>query len=316
MTRVLVIGEILVEIMATTPGHGFREALDLRGPFPSGAPAIFADQLARQGLATALVSCVGNDDFGRLNLDRLREAGVDVGAIRIHPAAVTGSAFVRYRPEGGRDFVFNIADSACGRIERDAASDAVVEAATHLHVMGSSLSTPALVELVLDAARRIKGKGGTVSFDPNIRPEILGHGDMRATLGRVLAMTDLFLPSEGEAAMFAGTARDTEALPVLFGQGIRCIVLKLGAQGSRYVSPEEDVSVPGFAVEEVDPTGAGDTFGATFLAGWLRGLPAREALRRANAAGALAVTRLGPMEGASAPASIDAFLEMQSRRAP
>ncbi|TNC72242.1 sugar kinase [Rubellimicrobium roseum] len=309
--RVLVIGEILVEIMATTPGHGFRQALDLRGPFPSGAPAIFADQLARQGVPVALVSCVGDDDFGRLNLDRLREAGVDTGAIRVHPTAVTGSAFVRYRPEGGRDFFFNIADSACGRIARDAASDAVVEGATHLHVMGSSLSTPAIVELVLDALTRIKAKGGTVSFDPNIRPELLGHGDMRATLDRVLDATDLFLPSEGEAAMFAGTPDDVSALPVLFGRGVRAVAMKLGTRGSRLVSPEEDVSMPGFVVREVDPTGAGDTFGATFLAAWLGGLPAREALARANAAGALAVTRLGPMEGASDPARIDAFLAAQ-----
>ena len=312
MSRVLVIGEILVEIMATSPGHGFREALDLRGPFPSGAPAIFAGQLARQRVPVALVSCIGNDDFGRLNLDRLRQAGVDTGAIRVHPTAVTGSAFVRYRPEGGRDFVFNIADSACGRIERDAASDAAVDAATHLHVMGSSLSTPALVELVLDAAARIKAKGGSVSFDPNIRPEILGHGDMRATLDRVLGMTDLFLPSEGEAAMFTGAPDDATALPRLFDRGIRAVVLKLGSRGSRFVSRDGDVSVPGFAVEEVDPTGAGDTFGATFLAGWLGGLPPREALLRANAAGAMAVTRLGPMEGASEPARIDAFLDAQA----
>ncbi|WP_210530166.1 sugar kinase [Rubellimicrobium arenae] len=311
MTRVLVIGEILVEIMATKPGHGFREPLDLRGPFPSGAPAIFADQLARQGVPTAMIACVGDDDFGRLNLDRLGQAGVDTTAIRVHPTAVTGSAFVRYRPEGGRDFVFNIADSASGRLDRSSSSDRAVEGATHLHVMGSSLSTPAIVELVLDAAERIRRSGGTISFDPNIRPEILGHGDMRATLDRVLGLTDLFLPSEGEAAMFAGAPDDTAALPVLFGRGIRAVVLKLGARGSRYVSPEADVAAPGFAVEEVDPTGAGDTFGATFLAGWFAGLPPREALLRANAAGAMAVTRLGPMEGASDPARIDAFLRDQ-----
>ena len=67
--KVLTIGEILVEIMAVSAGHGFREALDLVGPFPSGAPAIFIDHLARQGVRCAIIGCVGNDDFGRLNIE-------------------------------------------------------------------------------------------------------------------------------------------------------------------------------------------------------------------------------------------------------
>ena len=137
--RVLIIGEVLVEIMATAPGFGFAETIDLRGPFPSGAPAIFADQLARQGIETAIVSCVGDDDFGRLNLDRLTEAGVDVRGVQVHPTATTGTAFVRYRPDGNRDFLFHLADAACGRISRTTEALDQIDRATHLHVMGSGL---------------------------------------------------------------------------------------------------------------------------------------------------------------------------------
>ena len=66
------IGEILVEIMAKSRGNGFLEPIELVGPYPSGAPAIFIDQCARIGGAAAMVASVGNDDFGRINIERLR----------------------------------------------------------------------------------------------------------------------------------------------------------------------------------------------------------------------------------------------------
>jgi hypothetical protein len=75
MKSILAIGEILVEIMATDKGNGFLEPVKLVGPFPSGAPAIFVDQAAKFGQPAAIIGCVGNDDFGRVNLDRLRRDG-------------------------------------------------------------------------------------------------------------------------------------------------------------------------------------------------------------------------------------------------
>jgi sugar/nucleoside kinase (ribokinase family) len=78
---ILTIGEILVEIMATERGDGFLEPITLLGPFPSGAPAIFIDQAARFGQPAAIIGCVGADDFGRVNLNRLRRDGVDVRGV-------------------------------------------------------------------------------------------------------------------------------------------------------------------------------------------------------------------------------------------
>src|SRR5215213_8559870 len=101
------IGEILVEIMATEPGVGFLAPKTLIGPFPSGAPAIFIDQVVKLGHPSAIISAVGDDDFGRANLDRLASDGVNVSAVSFHPDIATGSAFVRYRPDGLRDFVYN-----------------------------------------------------------------------------------------------------------------------------------------------------------------------------------------------------------------
>jgi sugar/nucleoside kinase (ribokinase family) len=208
--KVITIGEILVEIMATEVGDGFLEPIPLIGPFPSGAPAIFIDQAAKLGQPCGLIGCVGDDDFGRLNVERLRRDGADVSAIAVDPDRPTGSAFVRYRADGARDFVYNIRHSASGAIAPTAASDALIESADHLHVMGSALSSPALAAMIRDALRRIRARGGTVSFDPNLRKEILAAPGMRDALEAVLAQTDLFLPS-GEEIFLLSDATDPDA---------------------------------------------------------------------------------------------------------
>jgi hypothetical protein len=305
---VLSIGEILVEIMATTPGAGFRAPIPLVGPFPSGAPAIFIDQVARLGHPSAMIGCVGNDDFGRLNVERLRDDGVDVAAIRVDPDAVTGSAFVRYRPDGQRDFVFNIRDSAAANLQLTAEAHAAIANAAHLHVVGSSLTSPAIVAVVEHAIVAVKARGGTVSFDPNVRKEIFAAPDLKRTLSLMLERCDLFLPSGDELLLFAETNDADAAICSILERGVSAVVHKQGAAGARYADQETDLSLPAFPAIEIDPTGAGDIFGATFVVGWLSGLPPLENLRRANAAGALAIGRRGPMEGVSSAAEIDAFL--------
>ena len=80
---IITLGEILVEIMADTPGHGFAEPMALTGPYPSGAPAIYISQVARMGVACGIISAVGADDFGRVNLNRLRADRVDVSAVAV-----------------------------------------------------------------------------------------------------------------------------------------------------------------------------------------------------------------------------------------
>jgi sugar/nucleoside kinase (ribokinase family) len=156
--------------------------------------------------------------------------------------------------------------------------------------------------------RTIKAKGGTISFDPNLRPEILKSPGMREALQEVVAETDLFLPSGDELFLFTQAKSAKEAVEELLAQGIKVIVLKQGSAGSTYHDGQRTLTLPSMPVEEVDPTGAGDCFGATFVTFWLEGATPEVALRYANAAGALAVTRIGPMEGASTRAELDALL--------
>ncbi|WP_417818925.1 sugar kinase [Tritonibacter scottomollicae] len=315
MKKIAVIGEILVEIMADQTGEGFREPLALTGPFPSGAPAIFIDQVAKLGQPCGIVSSVGRDDFGRINLDRLRTDGVDISAVAIDPTRPTGSAFVRYHDSGARDFIFNIEHAACGQIAMTAEADQLFQSADHLHIMGSSLSSERFIEINLKAAEAIKTKGGTVSFDPNLRKEMLNRPGMREAMQRIVSQTDLFLPSGEELTLLTNADNDRDALTELFGMGISAVVHKQGAQGATYHNAARSVTATAFTVDEVDPTGAGDCFGGAFTTHWLRGTDPEIALRLATAAGALAVGKRGPMEGTSDAATIEAFIKHQEEAA-
>ena len=123
---------------------------------------------------------------------------------------------------------------------------------------------------------------------------------------------DVFLPSGVELYLFTNAKEEKAAIAEILGQGVRAIVHKRGADGASYFDATTQLTQPGFKVEEVDPTGAGDCFGATFVSCWLRDMPAARCLAYAAASGALAVTRQGPMEGAASQADLDAFLAAHS----
>jgi sugar/nucleoside kinase (ribokinase family) len=308
------IGEILVEIMATTIGTGFREPQPLIGPFPSGAPAIFIDQVAKLGVPCGMIGAVGDDDFGRLNIERLAGDGVDVSAISIRPDIATGSAFVRYREDGSRDFVYNILHSANNRIELNPAAERLIDSADHLHIMGSALSIPAVKTITETAIARVKAGGGKISFDPNVRKEMLGDASLGAALRRILAATDLFMPSGEEILLFAPADDPAQAAQRLIAGGVEEVVLKRGAAGAQVFTVAGCVDGAPFSVNEVDPTGAGDCFGATFVVCRRLGMAADRALAYANAAGARTVTVKGPMEGASTFAELDIFIAEKGQR--
>ena len=313
--KILAIGEILVEFVATTTGEGFYEAQSLTGPYPSGAPAIFIDQVGRMGQPCAILGRVGDDDFGHLNIDRLRTDGVDITGIEVAVGEVPGCAFVRYRPDGTRRFVYTLPQSAAARISTTAAGEALINSCDHLHIMGTALAIPEIASMARSAVRRIKERGGTLSFDPNLRAEMLETPGLRDELSYMMTQTDLFLPSGEEIFMFSQAKTEQGAVDDLLNQGVGEIVIKRGNQGASYYTKGKRTDVASLQVEEVDPTGAGDCFGGTFVALWLNGASPNIALRYANAAGAYAVTRLGPMEGAATKKQLDTLLHSQESKA-
>lgn len=309
------VGEILVEIVATTVGDGFRAAQPLVGPYPSGAPAIFIDQCGRMGGRAAMIGAVGNDDFGRVNLDRLRADGVDVSAVAIDPAFPTGSAFVRYRADGARDFVYNIATSAAARFGWTEAVAALVQQAGHLHVMGTALTLPSAREVLARALPIIRQRGGTLSVDPNLRKELRLDAAVEAQFAELLSQADLLLPSGDELQRAAGVEGEAAALARLFERGIREIVLKRGADGATCFGRDGSrIDAAAFVVDEIDPTGAGDCFGGAYVACRRLGMEQEMALTYAAAAGARNVAARGPMAGAGTRAELDAFIAATPRR--
>jgi D-tagatose-1,6-bisphosphate aldolase subunit GatZ/KbaZ len=314
--KIVTIGEILVEIMAVERGDGFRQPVTFRGPFPSGAPAIFIDQVAKMGQPCGIVACVGDDDFGWLNVNRLAADGVDTSAIEVRSGDVTGSAFVRYRENDERDFLFNITSSAAAHLRLTDEGRRLLGGCRHLHVSGSSLFSPAIVDLTTTAVGLVKANGGTVSFDPNIRPEIASDPGVLAGLREVLLSCDIFLPSAPELLLFAERGLSTqEAITDVLRAGVGCVVVKRGADGASYYGPEGEVAAPAYVVEEIDATGAGDCFDAAFVTCRVQRRSVGESLDYANAAGALAVSARGPMEGTSTFAQLDE-LRSQSRGEP
>ncbi|MGH1478865.1 MAG: tagatose kinase [Geminicoccales bacterium] len=310
------IGEILAEIVATTVGEGFSKPIPLSGPYPSGAPAIFISQCSRIGGGAAMIGAVGDDDFGRVNLDRLKRDGVDVSGVSVDPDWPTGTAFVRYRPDGSRNFVFNLWTSAAGRLVWTEAINDIVARAGHLHVMGTLLGNPVIWPMIERAAHVIKARGGTISLDPNMRKELQADAETGARVSTILAMTDLLLPSGDELFLAAGMPPDSgenQAIDHLFSLGISEIATKRGPQGSTVFQAADIAHAPAFVVEEVDPTGAGDCFGGAYVATRRLGMSVDQALIYANAAGARNVTRRGPMEGAGTRDELDAFIAATER---
>jgi|BEDMetMinimDraft_2_1075160.scaffolds.fasta_scaffold00880_6 fructokinase len=310
MAEIVCIGELLVDILAAEVGQSLREPGPLLGPYPSGAPAIFADQAALLGAETALIATIGEDDFGEAGLARLERDGVDTRAIRKVPGATTGVAFAAYAPDGSRQFLFHMADAAPGRLSCDDVDPALFEKCRFLHVMGSSLFSPSMITVIRHAVTLARKAGAKLSFDPNVRPSLLGRPGVADAIREMAAEAEILLPSEEDLSFLIPGRSAEAAVEALLARSARleCVFLKRGAKGSFYAERGRAFAIPPFPVQEVDPTGAGDCTGATFLVGRLRGWPLEETVRLANAAGALAVTARGPMEGNRPEAALRAFL--------
>ena len=143
----------------------------------------------------------------------------------------------------------------------------------------------------------VKSQGGTISFDPNIRKEMLNIPEMREALTYILEFTDIFLPSGNEVTLLVNASTEASAIEELLALGIKEIIVKNGAKGCTYYAASECIQIAALKVEEIDPTGAGDCFGATYISCRQLQKSAHESLQFAAASGAYAVTKKGPMEG-------------------
>ena len=296
-------GEMIVEIMRETEDVTLKEAGRFLGPFPSGAPAIFIDTVAKMGHQAGIIGGVGEDDFGKCILERLISHGVDCSNVLTDAAASTGCAFVTYFADGSRKFIFHIGNTPAAK----AKMPEVIPQADYFHIMGCSLmANEDFGREIVKTMHGFRGNGAKISFDPNIRPELLGNGEI---IKEVFSVTNVFLPGVSELLSITGKETVEEAIAVCFdNENMEIVALKNGSQGCRIFTREQQFSMGIYPVEAKDATGAGDCFDAAFLCGLCEGKSLTDCARWASAAAALNTAAFGPMEGVITPAIVEEMI--------
>ncbi|MFX1501671.1 MAG: sugar kinase [Promethearchaeota archaeon] len=304
---IISIGELLVEIMRDKLNVPHGEMGEFyRGPFPSGAPAIFIATAARMGkpfnLSAGVIGVVGNDEFGDCIIRKLQKDNVDISQIRVVHKLTTGIAFNQYNSDGIRKFIF--AQGAAGETSEKDIKEDYFKNIKNLHIMGSALSISKKSRDACYKAVKIakeKNPDAIISFDPNIRPEMLDIETILKISKPILEKTEILFPSGEEAEMLAEINGVKKSCQKLLKMGPNIIVLKQGKEGSTIftINKLEGEKVGGFKAIEKDPTGAGDSFGGAFIVGYLAGWDLKKAVEFANAVGALKVEYFGPMTDTS-----------------
>ncbi|WP_227762232.1 sugar kinase [Zhaonella formicivorans] len=299
MAEIITIGEILVEVMAKKVGQKFYETGEFVGPFPSGAPAIFINQAAKCGSNAMIISAVGNDGFGRINLERLRADGVDTSKVKVQNEQATGVAFVTYKEDGDRDFLYHIANAACGTVDESFVSEEDFKDCKYFHIMGTAIYNEGIKRAILKGIELAKKNGGKITFDPNVRKEIITNEEKRKILVDILNQSHIILAGENELFYLTGIEDELASVNSYLARTAEIIIIKRGSKGATLYTKDLMVNVDAYKVEEVDPTGAGDCFAGTFVSCINQGIGPDEAVKLAAIAGAMAVTKKGPMEGST-----------------
>lgn len=297
MAEVWIMGEMLVEIMRPEAGCDMDVEGVFRGPFPSGAPAICIDTVARLGHSCGIIGGVGKDGFGKCLLERLGKDGVDTRFVRESETTSTGVAFVTYFEDGSRKYIFHMGNSAAVQCEAPSAEE--LGDVKFLHVMGCSLmAEETFAGEILKVMDSVLRKGGKVSFDPNIRTELLHDPSVFDTVRHVLENTSVFLPGEEELLLLTGEKTIEKAVEACFkNPRLEVLALKQGSRGCTVHTRDGVYQMGIYQVEAKDATGAGDSYDGAFLCGLLEGKPMEEVMKMAAAAGALNTAAFGPMEG-------------------
>ncbi|TLN05733.1 ribokinase, partial [bacterium] len=279
---ILVIGSLNMDLVVRVPRHPRLGETLLGGAFqtfPGGKGANQAVAAARLGAPVRMLGRVGADGFGAALLAALQADGVDTTLIQKDPLAASGVALITVSEDGQNTIV--VAAGANGRLS--AADLLAAEEAfegTGVVVLQLEIPLPAV-----EAAARLGQKHGAAV--------VLNPAPAQPLSDELLGLVDYLVPNQPELGLLSGQADLEGGSQALLQRGVRNLVVTLGEQGARWVSTSGSLEIPAFAVRAVDTVAAGDAFVGAFAAALAEGRPEREALLRANAAGALAVTRAG-----------------------
>jgi fructokinase len=324
MVDVVTFGELLIDFVSTESGVSLVEAPAFVKA-AGGAPANVAVGLARLGVSSGFMGKVGNDDFGHFLAQTLAGNAVDTSALLFSDEARTALAFVSLRGDGERDFMFYRHPSADMLIRPEEIDHDYIGSAKVFHYGSISLISEPSRSATLAAVEGAREHGLMISYDPNLRlalwpsAEAARQGMLAgwpfAHVAKVSREELAFL--SGVLSLPKGGQSDlTTAAAQLWHEQLRLLVITDGPDGCHYVTADAQGHVPGYRVETVDTTGAGDGFVAGLLAGllasesaWER-IPALEdTLRLANAVGALTTTQRGAIPALPTWDAVEALMK-------
>ncbi len=242
---------------------------------------------AKLGMRTGILCSLGEDAAGDMIVAALNHCGVDTRSILRsagHPTPVT-TMFVR--EDGTRRSITNSAHRYNFHPERHTDRFTGARALILGSLFRAPFDDPEIIHAVLAAA---KAEGQLVFADtklPNFR--FLKPEDLRDSL----PLIDYITPNEDEARYFSGMEKPEDMADVFLGCGVKNVIIKLGGKGCFFKNAEGSVSLPACRISAIDATGAGDNFVAGFAAEILRGASNGDALRFANACGAICTTAVG-----------------------
>ena len=292
----LVAGEINPDLILSgnvIPEFGQVEKLvDFAALTVGSSSAIVACGAARLGLKVAFVGVCGDDIFGHFMLTEMAEYGVDVSNVAILPDGQTGLSVI-LNHVGDRAILTH--PGLIAALKPECVTDAILAKARHLHIASYFLQTT-LQPGIVDIFTRAHKLNRTTSLDTNWDPSGLWSG-----FDDLLPYVDAFLPNENEALALTKTAFAEDAL-IKLCQKCVVVAIKLGARGALACQSDKIVQSAALQVNVVDTIGAGDTFNAGFLYGWLNGWCLEQTVRLATVCGSLSTRAVG---GTSAQPTLD-----------
>ena len=310
----LIPGEINPDLILSgdvEPQFGQAEKLVESAALTVGSSSVItACGAARLGLKVAFIGVCGDDIFGHFMLEEMQQRGIDTSAVIVGPNRNTGLTVILNK---GHDRAMLTYPGAIPALRAEDIPDDLLRQARHLHVASYFLQDalrPGLPRLF----ERARAFGLTTSLDTNWDPAGAWRG-----LPELLPLVNVFLPNAAEALALTGEA-DIERAALKLAEQVETVAIKLGSEGTLAVGQAFQpvagqkgiLRVPSIAVQVVDTVGAGDTFNAGFLYGYLHGWPLEKSLRLAAVCGALSTQAAG---GTAAQPTLDqarAFLTLDT----
>jgi sugar/nucleoside kinase (ribokinase family) len=288
---ILVAGEINPDLVLAgnvLPEFGQVEKLVEDATLTIGSSsAIFACGAARLGLKVAFIGVCGEDVFGRFMSDEMQKRGVDISSVIIRPGGHTGLSVILNQ---GSDRAILTHPGLIGALQVSDIPDSLLKKARHIHVASYFLQTDLQAGLP-NLFQRARSFGLTTSLDTNYDPSGRWTG-----FDELISSTDVFLPNQTEALSITHE-EDIGSASRELAQRAGLVAIKLGAEGALACWQDRIERSGSISVNVVDTVGAGDSFDAGFLYGYLQGWPVKKSLRLACVCGTLSTRKAGGTNG-------------------